>query len=527
LFIANGEGGAMKVSMILRPLNFFRRELFFKGNLAEHFQSTEFRALTLEQKRVLYAVFLTSSLFALFVIYWGGLARGPYIDDNILIFSNQHIRDGGSPLTYWYRGQPQTKTWPLTHTAYWFLYQIFGMRFWAYRTLNVLLHWASGVFLFHFLARKVRLSSAAFGACFFWFHPVDVGSVTWISQLSTLGTVLFLGWWMAGLQENDDSPRSGILPLLGMVLAKGFAYLLPVMQLRKRLKTGTVAQAFLFTAPAIAIAAYGLFLAYVGTYHNANERPFVQSYYESGNPVAKPAPQPAVAPPVVPVDAPVQKAAKAKLKKKTVIAKKTKKAVAPMPAPAPVAAAVLPPPLPGSPGLVVLPEVAPNAVPPSYVLTSGLRERVTILGKTSVFYLARFVSFSDLSYPEMRYTDLSEWNVFFLLIGLGVLALLGFALVKDLRVLTIGLLVYLPVSGLFYVPFLKFRLVSDHMVYPAFFVFAWGMGLCVDCIRHKGLRRAYWLWPVLLAVFTVVEVRAERVEFPIEAAIPLHQGSAQ
>jgi hypothetical protein len=495
----------LRVSLILRPFIFFRQELLLKGSLSEYLQRPDLGTLTPERKRALYLGFFGSALFALFAVYWGGLTRGPFVDDNFLLFANPRVREAANPLFYWYRGQSGTKAWPLTHTAFWLLYQVFGARFWAYRSLNVLLHWASGVFLFHFLARKVRLSSAAFGACLFWFHPVAVGSVTWIAQLSTLGTVLFLGWWMARMDENEDGTRAGFLPFLAMVLSKGFAYLLPIVQLRKRLNSSTVAKAFLFTAPSFAVAGYGLFLAFVGTYYDPNDRPFLQTYYQTSNPVpAAPAAQPVVA--LKAPSAPV----KAKKKKKPSKGLEKKTPVAQVPA-------VLP---------VLAPEIVSSAASPTHVLTQSLPERITLVGKTFVFYAARFVSFSDI-FPEMRFTQFAKWSTMFLVIGLGVLALLAWALVSDYRILAAGLLVYLPVSGLFYVPFFKRALVSDHMIYPAFFLFTWGVGLCVDKIRHNGLRRAYWLWPVLLTIFTVVEVRAVRVEFPVESAMPFHEGAVK
>ena len=44
-------------------------------------------------------------MIALFAVYWGGLFRGPYIDDNLLIFGSPSIRDGHAPWAFWYRGQ--------------------------------------------------------------------------------------------------------------------------------------------------------------------------------------------------------------------------------------------------------------------------------------------------------------------------------------------------------------------------------------------------------------------------------------
>lgn len=209
------------------------------------------------------AAFLAAALVVLSAIYFGRLFPGPYIDDNVLIFTNPFILSAQNPLLYWLPGQESARAWPLTHTLYWLFFRLFHWNFWAYRIVNLLLHWANGAVLFSLLSKRTSRSSAAFAAALFWLHPLAVESVTWISQLSTLLTTLFFAFWFSAF-EKGASLKKSLLWLVALLATKGFAYFLPVLNLRKRLSEVSWRRAVLEQGPLVLIAAYGVFIVFSG-----------------------------------------------------------------------------------------------------------------------------------------------------------------------------------------------------------------------------------------------------------------------
>ena len=93
--------------------------------------------------------------------------------------------------------------WPLTYTTFWLEHRLWG--FWAsgYHSINLLLHWANVLLVWHLLRRLGALPvwPAWIAAALFAVHPVHAESVAWvIGRKDLLATLFYLGAALAWLR---------------------------------------------------------------------------------------------------------------------------------------------------------------------------------------------------------------------------------------------------------------------------------------------------------------------------------------
>jgi hypothetical protein len=72
--------------------------------------------------------------------------------------------------------------YPLTSTIFWLIHQIWGADPVPFHLLNFLLHAANSLLLW-FLLSRLKVPGAWLAASFFALHPVQVESVSWITEL--------------------------------------------------------------------------------------------------------------------------------------------------------------------------------------------------------------------------------------------------------------------------------------------------------------------------------------------------------
>jgi tetratricopeptide (TPR) repeat protein len=148
--------------------------------------------------------------------------RGTFLwDDNRYVMTgvNAPLRSAEGLAKIWF--QPSTGTtpetfttvqyYPLTFTAFWLQYHLWGMNTVGYHVVNILLHAGTALVLWRLL-RFLRVPGAWVAAAIFAVHPIEVESVAWITELkNVLSGVLFLASIYAYVRFVDAlSPSTGI-----------------------------------------------------------------------------------------------------------------------------------------------------------------------------------------------------------------------------------------------------------------------------------------------------------------------------
>ena len=188
---------------------------------------------------------LRTSAKAAFLVALTGLAYLPALrngfiwDDDAWLMHNRTL-DGVTGLyRLWFDLLALQQYYPLTGTAFWIQYQLWGFHPFGYHAVNVALH-ALNVVLFWFVLRKLGLRGAWFAAAVFAVHPVLVESVAWITEIKNLlSTAFFLGSVLTYLNfenlETRDLPRRdgwfvlSLLLFICALLSKSVTCSLPVV----------------------------------------------------------------------------------------------------------------------------------------------------------------------------------------------------------------------------------------------------------------------------------------------------------
>lgn len=127
-------------------------------------------------------------------------------DDDHILTANPLIKDPHG----WYRFWFTTKTddyYPLSSSAFWLEWRLWGMDATGYHVVNVLLHAVNAVLLWRLLAR-LEIPGAKLAAAIFALHPVNVESVAWVAELkNTLSLFFFMLSLLSYLKFDGTNVR--------------------------------------------------------------------------------------------------------------------------------------------------------------------------------------------------------------------------------------------------------------------------------------------------------------------------------
>jgi Tfp pilus assembly protein PilF len=146
-------------------------------------------------------VLLGALLFLATVAAYLPALRGGFVwDDDTTLTNNPLIKASDGLLKFWTTTRP-ADYWPVTYSALWAEWRLWGANPFWYHLTNVLLHAASACLIAVILGRLFRRSAEAsegmrslapwLAAFLFALHPVNVESVAWITQQKNLWAMLF------------------------------------------------------------------------------------------------------------------------------------------------------------------------------------------------------------------------------------------------------------------------------------------------------------------------------------------------
>lgn len=157
--------------------------------------------------------------------------HGTQLWDDAAHLTRPELRPLDGLRRIWLEPGATQQYYPLTHTAFWIQYRLWGDETLGYHLVNVALHLATALLLFALL-RRLQVPGALLAAAVFALHPVHVESVAWITELkNTLSGALFFAAALAYLRFDEGRRRGAYALALALfvlgLLAKTVVALLP------------------------------------------------------------------------------------------------------------------------------------------------------------------------------------------------------------------------------------------------------------------------------------------------------------
>ena len=126
---------------------------------------------------------------AVFLAYLPSINGDFILDDGDLVMDNPLIKASDGLYRFWCTTQT-TDYWPVTNTSFWIEWRMWGMNSTGYHVTNLILHIVESLLIWVIL-RKLSIPGAFLAALIFALHPVNVESVSWISQRKNTMALLF------------------------------------------------------------------------------------------------------------------------------------------------------------------------------------------------------------------------------------------------------------------------------------------------------------------------------------------------
>jgi Tfp pilus assembly protein PilF len=133
-----------------------------------------------------------SGLIVLLVIlaYLPARRNGFIWDDDSYVTENPTLHDLGGLQRIWFEVGAVPQYYPMVHTMFWLEYHLWGLNPLGYHLINVLLHAAAAILLWQVL-RRLQIRGAWLAAVIFALHPVEVESVSWITERKNVLSAVF------------------------------------------------------------------------------------------------------------------------------------------------------------------------------------------------------------------------------------------------------------------------------------------------------------------------------------------------
>ena len=169
-----------------------------------------------------------------FAVYLPSMRAGLTWDDKEWLAENPLTVAPDGIYGCW-TGKQNVDYLPLTSSVFWIQWRMWGTSWAGYHAVNILLH-AINTTLLLLLLRKLKIPGAWVAALIFAVHPVNVASVSWITELKNTLSMLFYVLGLLFFLKFDDVRRWGwyalfvVMFVLGL-LSKASIVMFPVVLL--------------------------------------------------------------------------------------------------------------------------------------------------------------------------------------------------------------------------------------------------------------------------------------------------------
>ena len=172
------------------------------------------------------------------VSYLPAMLWGGFVWDDIIWTDSQAVQDGWSGLWRLWSGDAynmydttEGHYWPLVYTTFWLEHKLWGFDPTGYHIVNVLLHLANTLLLWHLL-RRLAVPGTWMVAAVFAVHPLHVESVAWVIERKDVLSGLFYLAAVLAWMRFVEQPRRGryacsLVLYAAALLSKSIAITLP------------------------------------------------------------------------------------------------------------------------------------------------------------------------------------------------------------------------------------------------------------------------------------------------------------
>lgn len=192
------------------------------------------------------------------------LDNKPYGDDFQLVFNDHYLKVAPNFFSFWDPFGEFFKSWSLTYSVLWTLLKTLGENYVYYRFINLTLHFVNYILLSKILDKKFpNYKYNKHLSLLFLFNPLSVLTVSWIFQIKTLLSITF-GFLsiLFFLKRKKNSFKEMTLPFIFFylsILSKITTILLPFYFFFKIWSAKDLKKSVILTIPFFILAGfYGL-----------------------------------------------------------------------------------------------------------------------------------------------------------------------------------------------------------------------------------------------------------------------------
>ena len=169
------------------------------------------------------------------VCYLPAMLWGGFVWDDSILIDAKPVQDVSGLWQLWFSPsaiEGEGHYWPLVYTTFWLEHKLWGFDPTGYHIVNVLLHLANTLLLWH-LMRRLSVSGAWVVAAVFAVHPLHVESVAWIIERKDVLSGLFylaavLAWMRFVEQPRPRRYAWSLVLYVAGLLSKSIVVTLPV-----------------------------------------------------------------------------------------------------------------------------------------------------------------------------------------------------------------------------------------------------------------------------------------------------------